>query len=530
MAHILARLSALMLALLLGLFAAQPALAHAQLLSSQPGPNAVLAEAPDVLQLVFNEPVSALVITLVAPDGGSTDLTANTTGGETLAVHLPDGLGHGTHVLSWRVVSVDAHPVAGSLVFSIGTATGSGAPEIPTTSGATSVLLWASKTGLFIALFLGLGGTVFALAAPLPPAARRPLAGLALVGLVAAPLSLGLHGADALGLPPDAILSGAAWATGFATSYGITVLLLAAAFALAFLSLFIMPLLAWPAWALAGISLAISGHAGAADPQWLTRPAVTLHIAGILFWAGALLPLWLWLRRRDEASNQALARFSRFIPFAVAAILASGIALAIVQLGAPGPAWLTPYGFILAAKLALLLLLFTLALWNRVKLTRPALAGEVQARHRLRRSILVEIALVLGIFALASGWRFTPPPRALAAAEAAQASLSVPAYAHAMDDRVMADIVVTPGRAGPVNIAISVIDPAGTPLEPASVDLTLGSPALGIEPFSASATLTDGIWRVTGQTIPLPGLWELILTIRLDRFTQSRIGTDIAFN
>jgi copper transport protein len=525
---LIARLQAIAALLVLTLAAAPAAFAHAQLLSTEPAANAVLAEAPELVRLSFNEPVNPLAIGLIAPDGTQTDLTDAAVSGQSMVVHLPAELGQGTHVLSWRVVSVDAHPIAGALVFSIGVATGADVPMIAS-SRATMLLLWASKAALFAGLFIGIGGAAFALAAPLPAAVRQPVLGFSALGLLATPLSLGLHGADALGLDPDGLLSGAAWSAGFSTSYGITILCLLAAFVLAILAILLprAKLAALLAWLLAAVALAISGHAGAAEPQWLTRPAVVLHIAGILFWVGALLPLWFWLRERDHAANLALARFSGFIPVAVGALLVSGVTLSVVQLGAPGPAWMTAYGFILGAKLALLLALFALALWNRFKLTGPALAGELPARYRLRQSILVELVLVLAIFGLAAGWRFTPPPRAIAAAEAAQAAASVPLYAHAMDNAVMADLTIKPGRAGPVSIEIFVVDAAGAPLEPQSLDLTLAAPALGIEPFKTSAVLADGVWRVENQTIPLPGVWELILDIRLSRFSLSRIATEI---
>ena len=517
-----------LLALILTLAAAMPAFAHAQLLSSTPGANAVVAESPEMVTLVFNEPVSPLVITLIAPDGTASDRTGDTTSGEAVSVHLPADLAPGTHVVSWRVVSVDAHPVAGALVFSVGQATG--AAGVIDASPATTILLWASKAGLFFVLFIGLGGAIFALAAPLPRGAAGPVRMLALAGLVLAPLSLGLHGADALGLNPAGLFQGAAWAAGFSTSYGTTTLLLLAAFALGAISLFRIRALALVAWALTAVALAISGHAGAAEPQWLTRASVILHIGGILFWIGALLPLLIWMRETTADANKALQLFSRFVPVAVAAILASGAVLASVQLGAPGPAWVTAYGVILAAKLGLLVALFGLALWNRFRLTGPALAGNGAARARLRKSILCEIVLVLAVLALAAGWRFTPPPRAIAAAEAAQTALAAPLYAHAMDNRVMADIVVTPGRAGPLDIAISTTDLEGAPIAPLGVDLTFSAPDLGIEPIKVPATLVDGLWRVEGQTLPLPGLWEVVLDIRIDRFTLARIGTDITLN
>lgn len=532
MTRLATHLGALVLCALLALCGSLPAMAHAQLLATSPAANTVLDSVPTTATLTFNEPVTALAITLIGADGDPRDLLAATESGETLVVTLPAEMSQGTHALSWRVVSVDAHPIAGTLIFSVGTASAAPLAETAASSRATTISLWLGKTGLFIALVIGVGGAVFALAAPLPVPARRAAIAASAVGLVLAPLTLGLHGADAMGLAPDALIGTTSWATGFLTSYGTSVLLLLGAFALALAALLLPSLgvLAWLAWALSAIALAVSGHAGAAQPQMLTRAAVIFHIGGILFWTGALLPLWFALSSRGETADRALIRFSRFIPFAVLPLLVSGIVLAVIQLGAPGPAWLTPYGYILAAKLALLVLLLALALWNRLSLTAPALKGELKARHRLRFSIRLELVLVLLILALAAGWRFTPPPRALAeveAAQAARAALLEPIHAHAMDDKIMAGLTITPGTAGPVRIEIEVTDIDYEPIEPVAVDITFSAPERGIEPFKASATLLDGLWVIEGQTIPLSGLWELILDIRVDRFTLARMATEI---
>ncbi|KKB08001.1 copper resistance CopC/CopD family protein [Devosia chinhatensis] len=526
MIAVVARLVAPLFALAFMLAGAVPVLAHAQMLSSVPAANAMLAQAPAEVSLVFNEPVSPLVITLIGPGGDSLDLTATTMGGETVVVPLPAEVDEGTHVLSWRVVSVDAHPVAGSVVFSIGSQSGT-VPDIAAASLATSILLWASKTALFATLFLGLGTAIFALAAPLPDQARRLAGAVNLLGLVVAPVSLGLHGADALGVTPMGLFSPDAWVTGYATRYGLTTMLLVAALLFGLISLHRFRVLALIGWGLAALALALSGHAGAAEPQWLTRIAVVLHIAGILFWIGALLPLSIWLREQSHAADRALRQFSRFIPFAVAPILISGGVLAAVQMGPPGPAWLAPYGVILAAKLGLMIALLGLAVWNRFRLTHPALEGTIRARGQLRKAILLEIGLVLIIFALAAGWRFTPPPRAIAAAAVSAEEASAPLYAHAMDQEVMADLVITPGRAGPVAIDIGLTDLLGAPVEPLTVELTLSAPELGIEPIKVPATLRDGLWRVEGQTIPLPGPWDFTLDLRLDRFTLARVRTQI---
>lgn len=527
--HRLARLWRLIGIVLLALAPVEAAWAHAQLLHTAPAESAVLATAPKVISLEFNEPVSPLAIKLVSPDGSQIDLIEQTTGGATVTVQVPQA-SQGTHVLSWRVVSTDGHPIAGSLVFSIGQVTGASTVDV---SGdrVVSVLLWAGKALLFIAMFVGIGGVVFLSVAELPQTARLSSVVASIAGLAAAPVMLGLQGLDALGLGLSAFFDGSSWSTALSTSYGATAIAAMVGFALSLGALMlpagrVASAIGLLAGTLAALSLTLSGHASAAEPQWLTRPAVFLHIAGILFWVGALLPLWLCLGDRSAAADRALAGFSRGIPFAVAPLVLSGLVLAFVQMGAPGPQWLSPYGFILGTKLALLAALFGLALWNRQWLTVPALAGDALARHRLRGSIRLEAIIVLVILGLVAGWRFTPPPRALAVA-VASAPIAEPVVAHLMDDDAMAMVMVSPGSVGPVRLDIMLTDLEGTPIEAQDIGITLSSPSLGIEPFKADAVLTETGWLVEGLTIPVPGVWLLDLDIRASRFELTRMQGEI---
>lgn len=522
-----ARLRLLVATLVLLALAPIPAaMAHAQLLSTEPAENAVLDIAPKAFVLTFNEPVSPLALKLIGPDGGATDVEA--TGGTTVTVRAPTGLARGTHVLSYRVVSTDGHPIGGSLLFSIGEATG--AHSAPAADATVSVALWAGKVLLFIAMFVGVGGAVFMVVGAFPPSARALAIGLSVLGGATAIATLGLQGVDALGLPLSAIVDGAAWNAAFSTSYGVTAIVAGIAFLASFGALR-MPFcreakgLGMLAGVLAALSLALSGHASAATPQWLTRPAVFLHIGSLLFWIGALVPLWVLLRDRSEPANEALARFSAAIPFAVVPLLVSGAALAIIQLGWPGEHWLTPYGFILAAKLGLLVILFGLAVWNRLYLTAPALAGDERQRRHLRQSIGLETAIILIVLALVAGWRFTPPPRALALAPTTVAD--APVYAHAMDAQTMAMISISPGKAGPVIIDIEITAEDGTPRAAQSVAMTLSSPALGIEPIKRPAVQTEAGWRIPDLTIPLAGTWQLEIDVRASRFELFRLQTEL---
>jgi len=513
---------ALAMGLVLAIGAVSVASAHAQLLSTEPADSAILAAPPAAVTLEFNEPVSPLTVSLIGPDGMPADLLAAASGSERITIALPQTMSNGTHVLSWRVVSTDGHPVAGASIFSIGSA--SATPTAPTIDPSVALALWAGKTLLLAGLLLGVGGAAFAAITRVPAGSDLLTTVLAASGLVLAPLVLGLQGLDALGLPLSAIGEGRAWIAGVGTSYGATTVALVIAFVLAMLAVRVTGRAARAALAMlaaiaGAMALALSGHASAAAPQWLTRPAVFLHIASLLFWIGALLPLLGLLARRSSGANRALARFSRFIPFAVALLLASGVALAVIQLGVPGPQWLSPYGYILAAKLALVLLLFVLALHNRLRLTVPTLAGDASAARQLRRSILAELMLVLCILALVAGWRFTPPPRALALTQT-QAPAAAPALLHLMEGNVMAMVLVTPAQAGPVALDIAVTTPDGAPLSPQSVAVTLSEPALAIEGLHRVATGVDSSWQVNDITIPVAGTWRIALTIRLGRFEQ----------
>ncbi len=518
-------LRAVLLALLLILLAPQAAWAHASLLRAEPAENAVLAAAPDGFRLTFNEPVSPLVLRLIRPDGTTVTLDQARLEDATLVVAAPPGLGTGTHVLSWRVVSEDGHPVGGSVVFSIG-APGAGPPPeaADMADPAVRTAIWLARIALYAALFLGVGAAAFRAAiAPLPRGAGRTAAALMLLGLAAAPLSVGLQGLDALEAPLSGLGQRVVWAAGWGTSFGTTAALATLALALGLAALaprrgWISGLAALLALAAAGTALAASGHAGAAAPQVLTRPAVFLHAVCIALWAGALLPLGLHLRAGGPGAAAALRRFSALIPFAVLPLAVAGILLAVVQLGHVNALWTTAYGCVFLVKLALLLALFGLAGLNRWRLTEPAGAGNGPATRRLVRSVAAETVLVLAIFAAAAAWRFTPPPRALAEAAARPASI------HIHTAPAMADLTVTPGRAGPVTAAIVVMTGDFGPLDAQEVTLVLANPAAGIEPIRRKAAKAgDGTWRIEGLVIPVPGRWTVRIDVLISDFEIARL-------
>jgi copper transport protein len=182
--------------------------------------------------------------------------------------------------------------------------------------------------------------------------------------------------------------------------------------------------------------------------------------------------------------------------------------LAVVQVERPAALFDTAYGRVLLAKLALLAAVAALAARNRWQFTARAAHGEAAARRALMRAIVAETVLVAAILGAVALWRFTPPPRAVAAAAAA------PAQLHIHTEQAMADLAITPGRTGPATASIVIMTGDFGPLDARAVSLVLSNPAAGLGPIAHQAQKPgDGTWRIDALAIPAPGRWEVRIEI-----------------
>ncbi|MDA9510799.1 copper-binding protein [Bradyrhizobium sp. CCBAU 11386] len=495
------RLLAALATLLLIVGFATGASAHAALVSVAPASGSILKTAPKAVELRFNEAVTPGAILLIDGAGRARDDASVSASGETIWVAMPPDLPQGTAVVSYRVISEDGHPVAGSVVFSIGTPTAT-KPSATADSGLNA-LIWLVRVGLYLGLFVGVGGVFFArwIAWSMTGTAVARVA--LVIGLPSAVVALGVLGLDLLGLPPAALATVTPWKVASATSAGPAVLVAVTAMLLAMLAL----RGAWYARALAaiafvgvGLSLAMTGHAATAPPEMVTRPAIFLHGLGVAFWIGALAPLAA-LVSKPGAALPVVNRFSRIAVPVVAMLALTGLALAVVQLEKPAALVETRYGLILSIKLALVAALLALAALNRVRLT-PALARDEAAAPALKRSILLECVLGLAILAVVAGWRFTPPPRTIVP--------ETPLAIHIHTDKAMFQVLVSPGKAGVDDFVLQLMTGEATPLAAKEVTLTLSLPERGIEPMERNASLgPDGNWHVRKVELPVAGRWHV---------------------
>lgn len=494
--------------------------AHAALISVEPASGSILASAPKAVELRFNEAVTPGAIQLIDGAGRARDDIRLTTAGESISVALPPDLPQGTAVVSYRVISQDGHPVAGSVIFSIGMPTATKPPA--DVDRERNALIWLSRVGLYLGLFVGVGGVFFArwiawsMTGMIVPRAAL------IMGIPSAVVSLGALGLDLLGLPPAALVTAAPWTIAFATSAGPALLVAIGAMLLALVALRSV----WCARALAamafvgiGLSLAMTGHAATAPPEVLTRPAIFLHGLGVAFWVGALVPLTALVSKPIAATLPLLNRFSRIAMPMVAALALTGLVLAVIQLENLSALVDTSYGLILAIKLALVLLLLALAALNRFRLT-PALASDQKAAPVLKRSILLECVAALSIFAVVAFWRFTPPPRTIVP--------ETPLAIHIHTDNAMFQVLVLPGKAGVDDFVLQLMTGEATPLKAKEATLTLSLPERGIEPMERAAELgSDGYWHVRKVELPFAGRWHVRIDALVTDFEKITLEDEL---
>jgi copper transport protein len=311
----------------------------------------------------------------------------------------------------------------------------------------------------------------------------------------------------------------------FATSVGPSLLFAVASMAIARFAwqsptMTIAWVLTSVAMAGAGLSLATSGHAATASPPWLMRPAVFIHGVGVAYWVGALAPLAVMARGRSSELLRALRWFSAGAVPIVGVVALTGLTLAIVQLGDIRALVDTSYGIILLVKLALVVVLLGFAALNRFLVT-PALAAEPSDTHPLLGSVLIECVLVIGILAAVAGWRFTPPPRALAALSEA------PLAIHIHTDAAMFQVLISPGKVGNDSFVLQLMNGDASPFEAKEVTLALSLPERGVEGLERKATLgPDGYWHVRDVALPLPGRWHIRIEALVTDFQKVTLEDD----
>ncbi len=500
------------------------AAAHAYLVGSDPAGGAVVETAPDAVTLTFSEPVRPVAEhTFVrAPDGRRVDAGPPEADGTRLRIPL-DGTGAvGSYLVTYRVVSLDGHPIAGSLVYSVG------APSAPRPSGAGEAagpVLRAAVAGVRYLGYAGLAllvGAAVGLARLWPPRLpRRPLGRLLWAGAVtlgvASLAALVLHVPYTTGGPVTADGLRDVLASPFGQAHLVRLVVLAAVCVL------LPALVAGRSGRVDLVLLAALGVVGvgtwpfAGHPVSSPAPAVsvalgTVHVAATAFWVGGLVVLLGFLLRRARADELAtlLPAWSGWAGVAVAALLLSGAVQAAVETGSAEALLETGYGRLLLAKAALAVAVLAGAAYARRLVTSGRAAGHP---GRLRRTVAVEAALLAVVVGLASVLVQTTPGRVAVAQAAGEGAGDVRTVvrvgAHALH------VVIEPGTPGLNLVHLAAYDDAGTPVPVAEWAVTARLPEAGVETMPVPVEPRADHAASGKAVLIFPGDWEMTFSLRL---------------
>jgi copper resistance protein D len=165
--------------------------------------------------------------------------------------------------------------------------------------------------------------------------------------------------------------------------------------------------------ALASMSFAGIGHVHALWPSIAPGMFLCLHLLCAAFWLGALAPLLITARDRNESQIAAVAaRFGQWALGVVTLLLGAGAILLWILIGDAAPFWKSDYGRMMAIKLLMVAALLGIAAMNKLSLTPRLLRGQARAFVQFRRAVQAEMVLgALILLITATFTTVTGPPR-----------------------------------------------------------------------------------------------------------------------
>ncbi|WP_246063682.1 copper resistance protein CopC [Blastococcus colisei] len=564
---------------------APPAAAHATLVATTPGESARLAAAPREVTLQFSEGVSlgAGFVRVLSVEGRRLDADAATVDGAVITVPMRDDVPEGSYVVTYRVVSADAHPISGGYAFVVGDGelvsaveAAAGQDTDPLVAALLPLARWLGFTGVALAI----GVPVFLLVCwpsgwAVPRMQRLTSVGLTgiVVGGAATFLLQGPYTAGTgLGSVFDPLLLEAT----AASLFGVAVI----ARVVVAVMLAMLLQLAWD-WGEAPsapvvasfafmasevvATTAAAGHPAAGPLPGLAVAVAAVHVAAMAVWLGGLIALLVGVLRTGAAVHDlhsVLPRFSVLAFGAVVALALTGLVQAVREVGALSALVSTTYGRLLMAKLVVVLCLLGVAGVSRAWVQRhlgtarrrppsrrvtahafaavggeavgdevpdpqvdvPATAGVDDIRS-LCGSVLLEVAIG-AVVLVASAFLVGTPPARSALSQAVDVTVPLQSDAGATTGSVR--ISVAPAEPGQNALDVYLFDEVGGLVQPRGIRVTLTEAEQEVGPLDVELVRRGpGHLAGSGFSIPGPGTWALTVIVRLDEFTAASASTDI---
>jgi copper transport protein len=253
------------------------------------------------------------------------------------------------------------------------------------------------------------------------------------------------------------------------------------------------------------------------------------HLLAAAIWTGGLLSLVLVLRQTPAGDRWRLAarivpRFSNLAVGAVAVLVLAGIASAYVEVGAWRGLWDTTYGQLVLGKAALLVPLLGLGAFNN-RVAVPQLRrgiGSAREQQRFARTVAAEVCLMLAVVGLTAALVQQRPARSLLTATG-------PYSATSQIGPYELDLVVDPARVGRGQIHLYLLDRSGQPargIAEVRLAASLTRPRLGPLRYS-STPAGPGHFIAPATQFPIAGSWRLTTRVRRGEFDQWSVTTTI---
>ncbi|MFF9059190.1 copper resistance CopC/CopD family protein [Streptomyces sp. NPDC014882] len=166
----------------------------------------------------------------------------------------------------------------------------------------------------------------------------------------------------------------------------------------------------------------------------------------------------------------------------------------------------------------------------------PPTPAEDAHRRALRRSVLAEVAVSVVVLGLTTVLTGTLPGRAEAEAAASEQSIGLSAASvttvpfdmsapGAPGARGSVQITLDPGRVGENAVQAVVYGPDGGFAGVPELRMSFSLPGQDIGPLDAKLTDRGGYWAADAVNLPLPGTWEMSVTVRaseIDQVTETK--------
>ncbi len=493
------------------------ALAHGELLNSEPAAASVLVESPNQIVLHFSESIEPVFANIRILDSAgleirSGDARRDSSDHSVVRITSPQ-LEPGSYVVVWRVTSADGHPVQGAFPFYIGT-------QSESVTGLVAAYLHSyhadpsgNKVGTFLRWIVYVGLIVLIGSLVMSGLLRRPLdldPRSAIVAFVAwliaalgSSLTLITYGPNAAGTSVYNLSQlGDTLRAGFGRATAARLVLLAAAAVLVYFRHLVSRRLWLVSSLILGLglvaTLSLSGHPVVQQPAWLSVVIDIAHMSAVSVWLGGIAMLCLGGSRwYSEGDGELVHRFSAIATWMVIVIVVTGISQAWLMMDGFGNLFETSFGRTLLVKTTAVTVLVSLGLLARRTLK---LNGPVSIKRVIGLELLFGL-VVVAISALLIG----TPPRQSQAAEPFTASL--------VRSSVIAEVTITPTRVGQAELHIVVTPPGGALGQVISVGARMSLPERSI-PRIPVALEKIGPNHFTGTvSLTYAGTWDLELLV-----------------